>query len=202
MRKITVLSMITLDGVMQSPGGPEEDPSGGFEYGGWVAPFDDEVYGEVMQKELEPADYLLGRKTYEIWVAYWPEHGAYWPGINEGAKYVYSNSLKMSDPMVAGWKNSVVINSVEDIRQLKRSQGADIQVWGSGELVQLLLENDLADELRIKIHPLTLGGGKKLFDKGTIPAAFSVAESIVTPSGVIIVHYKRAGQVKTGTIGG
>ena len=194
--------MITLDGVMQSPGGPEEDPSGGFEYGGWVAPFDDEVYGEVMQKELEPADYLLGRKTYEIWAAYWPEHGAYWPGINEGAKYVYSNSLKMSDPMVAGWKNSVVINSVEDIRQLKRSQGADIQVWGSGELVQLLLENDLADELRIKIHPLTLGGGKKLFDKGTIPAAFSVAESIVTPSGVIIVHYKRAGQVKTGTIGG
>ena len=154
--------MITLDGVMQSPGGPEEDPSGGFEYGGWVAPFDDEVYGEVMQKELEPADYLLGRKTYEIWAAYWPEHGAYWPGINEGAKYVYSNSLKMSDPMVAGWKNSVVINSVEDIRQLKRSQGADIQVWGSGELVQLLLENDLADELRIKIHPLTLGGGKKL----------------------------------------
>ncbi|MCB0606784.1 MAG: dihydrofolate reductase family protein [Lewinellaceae bacterium] len=202
MRKITVLSMITLDGVMQSPGGPEEDPSGGFEYGGWVAPFDDEVYGEVMQKELEPADYLLGRKTYEIWAAYWPEHGAYWPGINEGAKYVYSNSLKMSDPMVAGWKNSVVINSVEDIRQLKRSQGADIQVWGSGELVQLLLENDLADELRIKIHPLTLGGGKKLFDKGTIPAAFSVAESIVTPSGVIIVHYKRAGQVKTGIVGG
>ena len=194
--------MITLDGVMQSPGGPEEDPSGGFEYGGWVAPFDDEVYGEVMQKELEPADYLLGRKTYEIWAAYWPEHGAYWPGINEGAKYVYSNSLKMSDPMVAGWKNSVVINSVEDIRQLKRSQGADIQVWGSGELVQLLLENDLADELRIKIHPLTLGGGKKLFDKGTIPAAFSVAESIVTPSGVIIVHYKRAGQVKTGIVGG
>ncbi len=202
MRKITVLSMITLDGVMQSPGGPEEDPSGGFKYGGWVAPFDDEVYGEVMQKELEPADYLLGRKTYEIWAGYWPEHGAYWPGINEGAKYVYSNSLKMSDPVVAGWKNSVVINGVEDIRKLKSSQGADIQVWGSGELVQLLLENDLADELRIKIHPLTLGTGKKLFSNGTIPAAFSVADSIVTPSGVIIVHYKRAGQVKTGTIGG
>ncbi|MEJ7683343.1 MAG: dihydrofolate reductase family protein [Segetibacter sp.] len=201
MRKIIVLSMITLDGVMQAPGGPKEDTSGGFKYGGWVAPYSDEVYGKVVQKELKPADYLLGRKTFEIWADYWPEHGDFWPGINEGTKYVFSKSMKKSDPIVTGWKNSVVIKNLADIKKLKNSKGSDIQVWGSGELVQLLLKNDLVDELRLKIHPLTLGKGKKLFDNGTIPAAFTLIESIVTPSGVIIANYKRAGKVKTGTIG-
>ena len=193
--------MITLDGVMQAPGGPKEDTSGGFKYGGWVAAYSDEVYGKVVQKELKPADYLLGRKTFEIWAGYWPEHGDFWPGINEGTKYVFSKSMKKSDPIVTGWKNSVVIKSLADIKKLKNSKGSDIQVWGSGKLVQLLLKNDLADELRLKIHPLTLGKGKKLFDNGTIPAAFTLIESIVTPSGVIIANYKRAGKVKTGTIG-
>ena len=193
--------MITLDGVMQAPGGPEEDTSGGFKYGGWVAPYFDEAYGKVMEKQLKPADYLLGRKTFEIWADYWPEHGDLWPGINEGAKYVFSKSMKKSDPIVAGWKNSIVIKKLADIKKLKNSKGADIQVWGSGELVQLLLKNDLVDELRLKIHPLTLGKGKKLFDNGTIPAAFTLIESSVTPSGVIIVNYKRAGKVKTGTVG-
>lgn len=193
--------MITLDGVMQAPGGPKEDTSGGFKYGGWVAPYSDEVYGKVVQKELKPADYLLGRKTFEIWAHYWPEHGDFWPGINEGTKYVFSKSMKKSDPIVTGWKNSVVIKNLADIKKLKNTKGSDIQVWGSGELVQLLLKNDLVDELRLKVHPLTLGKGKKLFDKGTIPAAFTLIESIVTPSGVIIAHYKRAGKVKTGTIG-
>ena len=201
MRKIVVLSMITLDGVMQAPGGPKEDTSGGFKYGGWVAPYSDEVYGKVVQEELKPADYLLGRKTFEIWADYWPEHGDFWPGINEGTKYVFSKSMKKSDPLVSGWKNSVVIKNLADIKKLKNSQGSDIQVWGSGELVQLLLKNDLVDELRLKIHPLTLGKGKKLFDNGTIPAAFTLTESIVTPSGVIIASYKRAGKVKTGTVG-
>jgi dihydrofolate reductase len=201
MRKIIVLSMITLDGVMQAPGGPEEDTSGGFKYGGWVAPYGDEVYDKVVQKELQPADYLLGRKTFEIWAGYWPEHGDFWPGINEGAKYVFSKNMKKSDPLVTGWKNSVVIKKLSDIKKLKNSEGADIQVWGSSELVQLLLKNDLVDELRLKIHPLTLGKGKKLFDKGAIPAAFTLAESLVTPGGVIIAHYKRAGEVKTGTVG-
>ena len=201
MRKIIVLSMITLDGVMQAPGGPKEDTSGGFKYGGWVAAYSDEVYGKVVQKELKPADYLLGRKTFEIWADYWPEHGDFWPGINEGTKYVFSKSMKKSDPIVTGWKNSVVIKNLADIKKLKNSKGSDIQVWGSGELVQLLLKNDLVDELRLKIHPLTLGKGKKLFDNGTIPAAFTLIESIVTPSGVIIANYKRAGKVKTGTIG-
>ena len=200
MRKITVLSMITLDGVMQAPGGPEEDTSGGFKYGGWVAPYNDEVYGEVVQKELKPADYLLGRKTFEIWAGYWPEHGDFWPGINEGTKYVFSKKMKKSDPIVTGWKGSVVIRSPADIKKLKASDGADIQVWGSSKLVQLLLKHDLVDELRLKIHPLTLGKGKKLFDNGTIPAAFTLTEHIVTPGGVIIVTYKRAGEVRTGTI--
>ena len=201
MRKIIVLSMITLDGVMQAPGGPKEDTSGGFKYGGWVAPYSDEVYGKVVQKELKPADYLLGRKTFEIWAHYWPEHGDFWPGINEGTKYVFSKSMKKSDPIVTGWKNSVVIKNLADIKKLKNSKGSDIQVWGSGELVQLLLKNDLVDELRLKIHPLTLGKGKKLFDNDTIPAAFTLTESVVTSSGVIIANYKRAGKVKTGTIG-
>jgi len=198
--------MITLDGVMQAPGGPEEDTSGGFKYGGWTAPYNDEVYGKVLQKELQPADYLLGRKTFQIWAKYWPEHGNFWPGINEGTKYVFSKSMKKSDPLVTGWKNSVVIKNVADIKKLKSQNisgsNSDIQVWGSGELVQLLLKNDLVDELRLKIYPLTLGKGKKLFDNGTIPAAFTLIDSVVTPSGVMIVNYKRAGKVKTGTVGG
>jgi len=193
--------MITLDGVMQAPGGPKEDTSGGFKYGGWVEPYSDEAYGKVVQKELEPADYLLGRKTFEIWADYWPEHGDFWPGINEGTKYVFSKSRKKSDPMITGWKNSVLIKNLADIKKLKNSKGSDIQVWGSSELVQLLLKNDLVDELRVKIHPLTLGKGKKLFGNGPIPAAFTLTESIVTPSGVIIAGYKRAGKVKTGTVG-
>ena len=197
MRKIIVLSMITLDGVMQAPGGPKEDTSGGFRYGGWTEPYGDEAYGEMVQKELQqPADYLLGRKTYDIWVDYWPEHGDFWPGINEGTKYVMSRTLKKSD-----WKNTVFIESLEDIKKLKNSEGADIQVWGSSKIVQLLLKNDLVDELRLKIYPLTLGKGKKIFDNGAIPAAFTLTESIVTPSGIIIANYKRAGKVQTGTVG-
>jgi dihydrofolate reductase len=202
MRKIIVLSMISLDGIMQAPGGTKEDTSEGFKYGGWTASYGDEAYGKEVQKELkQSADYLLGRKTYEIWANYWPQHGDFWPGINEGTKYVISKKMKKSDPLVTGWKNSVLIKNLADIKKLKNSKGADIQVWGSSKLIQLLLKNDFVDELRLKIHPLTLGKGKKLFDNGTIPAAFKLVESIVTSRGVIIVHYKRAGKVKTGTVG-
>ena len=188
--------MITLDGVLQAPGGPEEDTSGGFEYGGWTAPYGDEIYAKVVQKELQPGDYLLGRRTFEIWENYWPEHADFWPGINNGIKYVLSKTRKTSE-----WKNSVFLESIADIRKLKNSDGSDLQVWGSSELIQLLLENDLADELRLKIHPVTLGKGKKLFGRGTIPAAFTLTESIVTTTGVIIASYKQAGEVKTGTVG-
>jgi dihydrofolate reductase len=201
MRKITVLSMISLDGVMQAPGGPKEDTSGGFKYGGWTASYSDEVFGKIVQEELKPADYLLGRKTYEIWAAYWPEHGDFWPGINEGTKYVMSRTMKKSNPKVMGWKNSVLLKTVADIRKVKSSKGSDIQVWGSSVLIQSLLKNDLVDELRLKIFPVTLGKGKKLFGNGAIPAAFKLTDTTVTPSGVIMANYKREGKVKTGTVG-
>ena len=196
MRKITVLSMITLDGVMQAPGGPKEDTSGGFKFGGWTEPFGDEIYGKVVQNELKPADYLLGRKTFEIWENYWPHHAEFWPGINEGTKYVMSKTRIESN-----WKNTLFIASLEDIKKLKNSNGSDIQVWGSSKLIQLLLKNDLVDELKLKIHPLTLGKGKKLFDNGAIPVSFTLTESTVTSTGVIIAYYKRGGKVKTGTVG-
>jgi dihydrofolate reductase len=196
MRKIVVLSMISLDGVMQAPGGPKEDASGGFRYGGWTAPYSDEVLGRVMEKQMKPADLLLGRKTFEIFASFWPEHADSWPRINDVTKYVMSKTMKKSD-----WKNSVLFKSLTDIKKLKKSGGSDIKVWGSSKLIQLLLKNDLVDELWLQIHPLTLGKGKKLFDNGTIPAAFTLIESFATPSGVIIANYRRAGEVKTGTIG-
>ncbi|MBS1977793.1 MAG: dihydrofolate reductase family protein [Bacteroidetes bacterium] len=196
MRKITILSMITLDGVLQSPGAPKEDTSGAFKLGGWVEPFGDEVYDKVVQEELRPAEYLLGRKTFEIWERYWPAHAEFWPGINEGMKYVVSKTRKKSE-----WKNSVFLKGVADIKKLKQSKGPDLQVWGSSEVAHLLFKHDLADELRLKIHPVILGKGKKLFDNTAIPAAFTLTDSVVTPSGVIIANYKRAGKVKTGTIG-
>jgi dihydrofolate reductase len=196
MRKIIVLEFITLDGVMQAPGGPEEDESGGFKYGGWSAPYADEASGKAMQKQMEPTDILLGRKTFEIFAGYWPAHADYWPGINEVTKYVLSNTMKNSK-----WENSVFLTSVEDIKKLKNSEGGDIKVWGSGELTRLLLKHDLVDELWLKIYPVLLGKGKKMYDDDVIPAAFKLTESSVTPSGVIFANYKRAGDVRTGTMG-
>lgn len=196
MRKIIVLSFITLDGVMQAPGGPEEDTSGDFKYGGWTAPYFDETAGEVMAKQMKSTDLLLGRKTFEIFANYWPKHADDWPGINEVTKYVVSTTLEKSD-----WNNTVFLRSLDDIKDLKNSDGPDLQVHGSGQLIQTLLENDLVDELWLKIFPLTLGSGKKLFAGGSIPAAFKLTETVVTPSGVIIANYSRAGEVKTGTVG-
>ena len=144
----------------------------------------------------QSADYLLGRKTFKIWADYWPKHADVWPGINEGTKYVLSKTMKKSD-----WKNTVFLKSVAGIKKVKSSKGSDIQVWGSSKLIQLLLKNDLVDELRLKIHPLMLGKGKKLFDNGVIPAAFKLTGSVITSRGVIIANYKRAGKVKTGTVG-
>ena len=196
MRKIIVLSFITLDGVMQAPGGPEEDTSNNFKFGGWSAPYGDEVLGKVMEKQMKSADLLLGRTTFDIFEKYWPEHAESWPGINDVKKYVLSTTRNKSN-----WKNTVFIESLADIKKLKNNEGSDIQVWGSGKLIQLLLENDLVDELCLKIYPLTLGEGKKLFDNGTMPTAFTLAASSITPSGVIIANYRRAGKVKTGTVG-
>jgi dihydrofolate reductase len=195
MRKIIVLEFMSLDGIIQAPGGPQEDTSGDFEFGGWSAPYGDVVSGGIMQKQMEPADLLLGRKTFDIFEGYWPKNSGYWPGINEVKKYVLSNTRKDSE-----WNNSVFLQNVEDIKNLKNSNGSDIKVWGSSELVQLLLKNDLVDELWLKIYPVTLGKGKKIFGEGVIPAAFKLTESTITPSGVIIVNYKRDGDVKIGTI--
>ena len=199
MRKIIVLSFITLDGVMQAPGGPDEDTSDGFKYGGWIAPlfYDaDGAAGELMEKQMKPADLLLGRKTFEIFASYWPQHADVWPGINEVTKYVLSNTMDKSD-----WQNSIFLKSADDIKKLKNSEGSDIQVHGSGNMVQTLLRHDLVDELWLKTFPITLGKGKRLFGEGTIPAAFTLTESFITPNGVIFANYKRAGEVKTGTVG-
>lgn len=199
MRKIIVLSFISLDGVMQAPGGPEEDTSGGFPYGGWTAPYfhdADNAAGSMMEKQMKSSDLLLGRKTFEIFASYWPHHADYWPGINEVTKYVMSTTMNRSD-----WKNSVFIDTVEDIQKLKRTEGSDLQVHGSGHLIQTLLRHDLVDELWLKTFPVVLGQGKRLFGEGTLPAAFALTESLVTPNGVIFANYKRAGEVRTGTIG-
>lgn len=187
--------MITLDGVLQAPGSRKEDKESSFKYGGWTAPYGDKVYGKILKKELMPADYLLGRRTFEIWEPYWPKHGYFWPGINKGTKYVLSKIRKKSD-----WDKTVFLKSAADIKKLKRTKGSDLHVWGSSKLVQLLFKNDLVDELRLKIHPLVLGKGKKLFGEGTVPAAFMLTKSVITTKGVIIAYYKKAGKVKTGTI--
>jgi dihydrofolate reductase len=191
MRKITVLSRISLDGVMQAPSGHNEDKSGGFKYGGWTLPYSDESAAKVFKKMMKPADLLLGRKTYEIFVGYWPEHADNWKGINDVTKYVLSKSITKSD-----WKNTLFLKSLADIKKIKKSKGSDLKIWGSSELIQLLLKNDLVDELWFGIYPLTLGKGKKLFANDAIPAAFTLVESIVTTSGVVFVHYKRDGKVK------
>ncbi len=196
MRKIIVLAFISLDGVMQAPGSPEEDTSGGFEYGGWTAHYSDEVSRKVIQKEMAPADLLLGRKTFELFANYWPKHEEQWPGINDVTKYVLSNTIKKSD-----WKNTVFITNVAEIEKLKNSEGGDIKIWGSSKLVQLLLKHNLVDELWLKTFPVVLGKGKRLFNDEATATALELIGSHVTPSGLILTNYKRAGKVKTGTIG-
>lgn len=193
MRKLIVLSMVSLDGVMQAPGGPQEDTSGGFQYGGWVAPFFDETAGQEMAKQMYPADLLLGRKTFGIFAGYWPRHADEWPGINEVNKYVLSNTLTTSD-----WQNAHFLKTVEDIKALKQTDGRDLQVHGSTQLVKLLFNNDLVDELWLKTFPITLGKGKRLFDEHTLAAAFRLTHSVVTPAGVVMANYTRNGDIQTG----
>lgn len=195
MRKIVVLEHISLDGVIQAPGGPEEDTSGDFTHGGWVAPFSDAVLGTLLRRQMNrPFDLLLGRKTFEIWEPYWPNHGDIWPGANSATKYVASNTRTASD-----WQPSVFINGdiAEQIAKIKQQPGPDLHVWGSGDLLQTLLTHDLVDVFWLMLYPTTLGSGKRLFAGGTIPAAFQVTESEVTPNGVIVVNYERVGEITT-----
>ncbi len=197
MRKIIVLSFISLDGVMQAPGGPEEDPSGGFKYGGWTVPYFDEFAGQVMTEQMsQPFELLLGRKTFDIFAGYRPVHESDWPGVNDVTKYVVSDTL--TNP---SWVNSVVLSGdvAEKIKELKAQDGPDIQVHGSGNLIQTLLKYDLVDELWLKIFPVILGPGKRLFAEGAMPAAFKLKESKTSPKGVIIASYERAGDVEVGS---
>lgn len=199
MRKIILITFVSLDGVMQAPGGTEEDNSGGFNYGGWTFPYFDDFAGKVMSEQMSLAgsELLLGRKTYEIFAAYWPQHAADWPGINEVRKYVVSH-----DPSYRpDWENSVLLsgNVADKVSELKGEDGPDLHVWGSGNLAQTLLKHDLVDEFWLKIFPVTLGQGKRLFAEGTIPLAFELTQSKVSPLGVIIANYRRSGVVKTGS---
>lgn len=198
MRKVIVLSFVSMDGVMQAPGGPEEDRSGGFEYGGWIAPFSDEILGTAIRTQMNlPFDLLLGRKTFEIWAPYWPKHAEIWPGVMSATKYVASNTMTAHE-----WERSVFLGGdvPEKINKIKEQPGSDLHVYGSANLVQTLMKHDLVDEFWLKIYPITLGPGKRLFADGAIPAAFKVTESTITPSGVIVVNYARAGAVATGSM--
>jgi dihydrofolate reductase len=197
MRKIIVLSFITLDGVMQGPGGPTEDTSGNFTAGGWSVPYFDDFLGQTMAEQMsQPFDLLLGRKTFEIFASYWPHHEDEGAGINQATKYVASNTLTTHE-----WSKSVFLKSnvVDKIKQLKQQDGPDLQVHGSGHFIQTLLKHDLVDEFWLKIFPITLGPGKRLFAEGTLPAAFSLQEAKTSPTGVIVASYKRAGEVQTGS---
>lgn len=198
MRKIIVLEFISLDGVIQGPGGPEEDTSGGFAYGGWTSPHSDSVSLAAIKKQMNmPCDLLLGRKTFDIWARFWPQHGDFWPGVNTATKYVASNTMTSHE-----WQPSVFLNGniAEKITKIKQQEGPDLHVYGSANLIQTLLKHDLIDALWLKIFPVTLGSGKRLFADGTIPAAFKMTESAVTSKGVIIINYERAGAVATGHV--
>ena len=197
MRKVIVLEFMSLDGVIQAGGGPQEDTSGGFKYGGWQAPFSDDALDATMNKQMNlPFDLLLGRFTFDIWEPYWPKHVDIWPGAAKATKYVASNTRTSTD-----WQTTVFLGGdvAEKVRQLKQEDGPDLHVYGSANLVQTLMKHDLVDEFWLKIYPVTLGNGKKLFLEGTIPAAFKVTESLVTSKGVFFVNYARAGEVKTGS---
>jgi len=198
MRKVMVLEHISIDGVIQAPGGLDEDTSGGFAYGGWIGSYSDEILGTALRKQMNsPFDLLLGRKTFDIWAPYWPHHADIWPGVNAATKYVASNTMTFHE-----WQPSVFLSGdiAEKVSQLKQQPGPDLHVYGSANLLQTLFKHELVDELWLKIYPLTLGTGKRLFTDGTIPAAFKVTESQVSPKGIIIVNYERAGAVTTGRL--
>ena len=197
MRKVIVLEHVSLDGVIQAPGGPEEDTSDGFAYGGWAGSYSDDVLRTVLSRQMNlPFDLLLGRKTFDIWASFWPQHADLWPGVNTATKYVASNTITSHE-----WQPSVFLNGdiAEKVTKLKQQPGPDLNVWGSGNLLQTLIKHDLVDVFWLMVYPITLGSGKRLFADGTIPAEFKVTESTVGANGVIFVTYERAGAIATGS---
>jgi dihydrofolate reductase len=198
MRKLIVLSFITLDGVMQAPGGPEEDTSGNFKFGGWTVGYFDEMTGTIMGEQMgHPFDLLLGRRTYEIFASFWPKRDDETArAINRATKYVVSHR-----PVSLDWRKTVLINGdvAGEIRKLKAEDGPELQVHGSGDMIQTLLKHDLVDELWLKTFPVVLGKGRRLFANGTMPGAWQLVDSQVTSSGVIVASYQRGGEVKLGS---
>jgi dihydrofolate reductase len=201
MRKLSVNTFLTLDGVMQAPGGPGEDDEGDFAFGGWSVNYWDDKMGEVMTEAMSsPFDLLLGRKTYEIFAAYWP-HATDEPGakpLNDAKKYVASRTLTSVD-----WANSVLIEGevVGGVADLKKQEGPELQVHGSGNLIQSLLRDQLIDEFRLWTFPVVVGSGKRLFSDGTIPAGLKLVDSQVSTTGVVIGTYVPAGEIVTGSFG-
>lgn len=199
MRRISVLTFVTLDGVMQAPGAPEEDTTGGFKYGGWAAGYwDDDIARLSGQEMAPPFELLLGRRTYEIFAAHWPfiKNDPMGDTLTTAKKYVVSNTMQRPE-----WANSTVISGdvVRQIQRLKEQDGPRLQVHGSGDLIQTLLTHDLVDVFHLKIFPIVIGNGKRLFCDGTIPTGFKCVESASSSSGIIIATYERAGEIKTGS---
>ena len=201
MRKIVVGAMASIDGVMQAPGGPTEDPTRGFRFGGWVMPYFDQEFGEELDRVFnEKFDLLLGRKTYEIFAAYWPYYDQNAPdgGIaklfNDIKKYVVSRSGDVD----TSWAGSVLLRDIADVKRLKQEDGPNLVTQGSTELVHALLANDLVDAMSIFTVPVVLGAGKKLFADGSTPHSFKLIRSRVTPGGLIIGHYERDGEIRIG----
>lgn len=200
MRKLFVGTFLTLDGVMQAPGGPDEDPESGFEHGGWQAPvFDDEV-GEAVGRWFDEADaLLLGRKTYEIFAGYWPSappDNPFTAKINDVQKYVASRTLQTVE-----WQNTTLLpgDAADAVRELKETDGGDINVSGSGNLIQTLMRHDLVDEYRLIVHPVILGTGKRLFDNGAVPTSLAPVACRTTSTGNVIAVYRPAGKPSYGT---
>ena len=202
MSKLVVTTFVTLDGVMQAPGGPDEDRDSGFEHGGWVVPHFDEATGEFMDEVFgRVGSFLLGRKTYDIFAQHWPhitdENDPVASKLNSLPKYVASRSLETAD-----WQNSTVIRDVPtEVAALKEQPGDELQVHGSGNLIQSLLEHDLVDAYNVLTFPVVLGTGKRLFEPGAEPGALRLTESRTTPNGVVISCYERAGKPTYGAVG-
>jgi len=199
MRKLMVSTFLTLDGVMQAPGGPGEDGSGGFAHGGWSVNYWDEKMGEVMGAAMSaPFDLVLGRTTYDIFAAFWPDAPEEAGGkpLNDATKYVASRSRPTLD-----WSNSVLIegDAAEGIAALKQEDGPELQVHGSGNLIQTLLRHNLVDQYRLWVFPLVIGSGKRLFSDGTIPSGLKLVDSTVSTTGVVIGTYEPAGEIVTGS---
>ncbi len=189
MRKIIVLEHISLDGVIQAPGGRDEDTSGGFNLGGWISPYTDPQLGsEIRQRMNSQFDLLLGRRTYEMWAKYWPQHNDIWPAANSATKFVTSNTLTAGN-----WQPATILSGdvASQIEALKQQDGPDLHVWGSSILVQFLMNNDLVDGFWFAIYPAILGKGKRLFGDGSIPASFCLTQCLACVSGAIVANYQR-----------